>query len=117
MTYLDGFVTPVPRANRAAYEAHVAQAAAIFADLGATRLVECWGDDVLLGQHTDFARAVALTDDEDVLFSWIEYPDRATRDAAGAAMIRSWAGEGTTSSSAATERTSSSAAAGRMCLS
>lgn len=87
MTYLDGFVTPVPRANRAAYEAHVAQAAAIFADLGATRLVECWGDDVPAGTHTDFARAVALTDDEDVLFSWIEYPDRTTRDAAGAAMM------------------------------
>ncbi|MGT2513794.1 DUF1428 domain-containing protein [Sphingomonas panni] len=87
MTYLDGFVTPVPRANRAAYEAHVAQAAAIFADLGATRLVECWGDDVPAGTHTDFARSVALQADEDVLFSWIEYPDRATRDAAGAAMM------------------------------
>lgn len=87
MTYIDGFVTPVPRANRAAYEAHVAQAAAIFADLGATRLIECWGDDVPAGQHTDFARSVALADGEDVLFSWIEYPDRATRDAAGAAMM------------------------------
>lgn len=87
MTYIDGFVTPVPRANRAAYEHHVAQAAAIFADLGATRLVECRGDDVPAGKHTDFARSVALTDDEDVLFSWIEYPDRATRDAAGAAMM------------------------------
>lgn len=87
MTYIDGFVTPVPRASRAAYESHVAQAAAIFADLGATRLVECWGDDVPAGTHTDFARAVALADGEDVLFSWIEYPDRATRDAAGAAMM------------------------------
>lgn len=87
MTYIDGFVTPVPRAGRAAYERHVAQAAAIFADLGATRLVECWGDDVQVGTHTDFARSVALADDEEVLFSWIEYPDRATRDAAGAAMM------------------------------
>ena len=51
MTYIDGFVTPVPRAARAAYETHVAQAAPIFADLGATRLVECWGDDVPPGQH------------------------------------------------------------------
>ena len=64
MTYIDGFVTPVPRANRAAYEAHVAQAAAIFADLGATRLVECRGDDVPAGTHTDFARSVALADDD-----------------------------------------------------
>jgi len=87
MTYIDGFVTPVPRNGRAAYEAHVAQAAAIFADLGATRLVECWGDDVPAGTRTDFARSVALADGEEVLFSWIEYPDRATRDAAGAAMM------------------------------
>ncbi len=54
MTYVDGFVTPVPRANRAAYETHVAAAAAIFADLGAGRLVECWADDVPPGEHTDF---------------------------------------------------------------
>ncbi len=87
MTYIDGFVTPVPRANRAAYEQHVAAAAAIFADLGAVRLIECWGDDVPAGKHTDFARSVALSEDEDVLFSWIEYPDRATRDAAGTAMM------------------------------
>lgn len=87
MTYIDGFVTPVPRANRAAYEAHVAQAAAIFADLGATRLVECRGDDVPVGTHTDFPRSVAMADDEEVLFSWIEYPDRATRDRVGAAMM------------------------------
>ena len=87
MTYIDGFVTPVPRGGRAAYEAHVAKAAAIFADLGATRLVECRGDDVPAGTHTDFARAVALAEGEEVLFSWIEYPDRATRDAVGAAMM------------------------------
>ncbi len=87
MTYIDGFVTPVPRASRAAYESHVAQAAAIFAGLGATRLIECWGDDVPPGKNTDFQRAVDLAEGEDVLFSWIEYPDRATRDAAGAAMM------------------------------
>lgn len=87
MIYIDGFVTPVPQRNRAAYDAHVAQAAAIFADLGATRLVECRGDDVPAGRYTDFARSVAATADEDILFSWIEYPDRATRDAAGAAMM------------------------------
>jgi uncharacterized protein YbaA (DUF1428 family) len=87
MTYIDGFVTPVPRDGRAAYEAHVAAAAAIFADLGAGRLVECWADDVSPGKVTDFPRAVALAGGEDVLFSWIEYPDRATRDAVGAAMM------------------------------
>jgi uncharacterized protein YbaA (DUF1428 family) len=87
MTYIDGFVTPTPRASRDAYLAHVEQAAGIFADMGAMRLVECWADDVPAGTRTDFLRAVDRQPGEDVLFSWIEYPDRAARDAAGAAMM------------------------------
>lgn len=46
------------------------------------RILECWGDDVPKGTQTDFWKAVAAKDDEAVLFSWIEWPDKGTRDAA-----------------------------------
>ena len=32
-------------------------------------------------KHTDFYRAVAAKDDEAVVFAWVEWPDKATRDA------------------------------------
>ena len=45
-------------------------------------MLECWGDDVKEGKQTDFRRAVQAKDDETVVFSWVEWPDKATRDAA-----------------------------------
>jgi uncharacterized protein YbaA (DUF1428 family) len=51
-------------------------------ELGATRILECWGDNVPEGKMTDFHRAVQANDDETIVFSWIEWPDKATRDAA-----------------------------------
>ena len=54
----------------------------VFSELGATRILECWGDDVPDGKLTDFRRAVQATDEETVVFSWVEWPDKKTRDAA-----------------------------------
>ncbi|MET3899403.1 uncharacterized protein YbaA (DUF1428 family) [Devosia sp. UYZn731] len=87
MTYVDGFVAAVPKANKQAYIAHARQAAALFKEWGATRIVETWGDDVPAGKQTDFMRAVAAKEDEAIVFSWIEYPDKATRDAVGQKMM------------------------------
>lgn len=83
MTYVDGFVCAVPAANKEAYRKHAAEAAPLFKEFGATRMVETWGDDVPDGTVTDFKGAVKAKDDEVVVFSWMEYPDKATRDAAG----------------------------------
>ncbi|MHA6299736.1 DUF1428 domain-containing protein [Devosia sp. CAU 1758] len=82
MTYIDGMVTAVPQANRKAYIEHASKAADMLKSWGATRVVENWGDDVPTGENTDFQRAVQAKDDEVIVFSWIEYPDKATRDAA-----------------------------------
>jgi len=86
MTYVDGFVIACPRANRDKFIAPARLGDAVFMELGALRVVECWGDDVQSGHTTDFRMAVKAEDDEEVLFSWIEWPDKATRDAAFATM-------------------------------
>lgn len=87
MTYVEGFLTPVPTANKEAYTKHAAGAASLFKSFGATRFVEAWGDDVPDGKINDLKKAVDLKDDETVLFSWLEYPDKATRDAATEKMM------------------------------
>ena len=58
MSYIDGFVTPVPAANKEAYIAHSKEMLPVLKKLGAIRMVECWGDDVSEGKVTDFRRAV-----------------------------------------------------------
>lgn len=80
MTYIDGFIAAVPKANKQAYITHARAAADLFVEWGATRVVENWGDDVPPGTLTDFQRAVQAKDDEVIVFSWVEYPDKATRD-------------------------------------
>jgi uncharacterized protein YbaA (DUF1428 family) len=82
MSYIDGFVIAVPTANKQEFIDHAERFDAMFIELGATRILECWGDDVKAGKVTDFRRAVDAKDDEAVVFSWIEWPDKATRDAA-----------------------------------
>lgn len=81
MSYIDGFALAVPTANKQAFIDHARTMDALVLELGATRVVECWGDDVPRGTLTDFQGAVKATDDETVVFSWIEWPDKATRDA------------------------------------
>lgn len=87
MSYIDGFVIAVPTANKQKFIEHARLGDSVFMDLGATRVLECWGDDVAAGKLTDFRRAVQATEDETVVFSWIEWPDKATRDAAHAKMV------------------------------
>ena len=87
MAYYEGFVVPVPKANREEYRKHAAGAAPIFHDLGVLRHVEAWASDVPDGKVTDFRKAVDATEDEDVVFSWFEYPDKATRDSANERMM------------------------------
>ncbi|MGF6919884.1 DUF1428 domain-containing protein [Paraburkholderia sp. 40] len=80
MNYIDGFVVPVPTANREFYRQFAERAAAVFKEYGALKVVECWGDDVPEGKVTSFPMAIKRKDDETVVFSWVVWPSRQSRD-------------------------------------
>lgn len=81
MTYVDGFVLAVPLSNKEAFIEHARIADEVFIEHGATRVLECWQDDVSKGKVNDFFGAVDAREDEAVVFSFMEWPDKATRDA------------------------------------
>ena len=81
-TYTDGFVVPVPEGKREDYRALAAKMAKVFRQNGATRVIEAFSSDVPKGEVTDFYRAVKAEEGEGVVFSFIEWPDKATRDEA-----------------------------------
>ncbi len=87
MTYFEGFVAPVPEANKEAYRQHAADAAPIFLEFGVKRHFEAWDSDVPEGKVTDFRTAVNAKPDEKIVFAWLEYPDRQTRDSVNEKMM------------------------------
>jgi uncharacterized protein YbaA (DUF1428 family) len=87
MAYVDGFVTPVPSANKDAYVKLAAELAPVFKEYGALKVVETWGDDVPKGKDTDFYMAVKCKEDETVVLSWVFWPDKATRTAGVAKLM------------------------------
>lgn len=84
MSYIDGFVFTVPTARKEDFRAQALELAGIFREYGALSVCECWGVDVPDGDITSFPMAVKKAADETVVFSWIGWPDKATRDAGNA---------------------------------
>jgi uncharacterized protein YbaA (DUF1428 family) len=82
MTYFEGFVVPVPEANRDIYKKTASDFSSLVREFGVQRQVEAWDSDVPEGKVTDFRKAVDAKADEKVVFSWFEYPDKASRDSA-----------------------------------
>lgn len=80
MTYADGFILAVPKANLEDYKKIARLACEVWKEYGARNYVECVGDDVPYGEVTSFPRAVLASDEEVVIFSWITYDSRAQRD-------------------------------------
>jgi len=84
--FVDGIVAPTA-SDKAVFVDHARTISAYFLKKGATRIVDGWGVDVPDGKVTDFKRAVAAEEGETVIFGWVEWPDKPTRDAAFAGMM------------------------------
>ncbi len=80
MSYVDGFVVPVPKKKLADYKRMARKAGKVWREHGAIAYVECVGDDVPKGKTTSFPQSVKLKPGEVVVFSWIVYKTRAQRD-------------------------------------
>ena len=80
MSYVDGFVVPVPHGKLAEYRKIARMAGKVWRDHGALEYVETVADDVKPGKLTSFPQAVKLKPDEVVVFSWIVYKSRRDRD-------------------------------------
>lgn len=80
MHYVDGIVTPVPKANLAEYRKLSRLCGKVWMELGALQYVECIADDVKPGKTTSFPQALKLKDGEVAMFAWIVYRNRRDRD-------------------------------------
>ena len=80
MSYVDGFVVPVPKSKVKAYVAMSKKASKVWKDYGALEYVECVADDVKPGKWTSFPQSVKLKKNEVVVFSYIVYKSRTHRD-------------------------------------
>lgn len=88
MSYVDGFVLPVPKDRVEEYKQLAAQSGAIWREHGALEFVECMAEDVKPGQYTSFPQSVQLEDNEVVFFSWIRYESREHRDEVNAKVMK-----------------------------
>ena len=82
MTYVDGFILPLPKGKEDEYRTQAEKFARKATAQGAIGTVEALGDNLEHGHTTDFFRAVRATDDENVVFSFILWPSKEVRDAA-----------------------------------
>jgi uncharacterized protein YbaA (DUF1428 family) len=80
MSYVDGFLLPVPKKNHEAYRQLARKSGKVWREHGALAYVECVADDVKPGKWTSFPQAVKLKPGETMWFSWIVYRSRKHRD-------------------------------------
>jgi len=88
MTYVDGFVIPVPKKQLAAYKKMSAKAGKIWKEFGALDYKECVGDDLKIKWGTPFLKLAKAKPGETVVFSWITYKSKAQRDRINAKVMK-----------------------------
>ncbi|MDQ3288813.1 MAG: DUF1428 domain-containing protein [Pseudomonadota bacterium] len=80
MSYVDGFVVPVPKDRLAEYRKMARRAGKVWREHGALAYTECVADDAPGGKRTSFPQSVKLKPGETVILAWIVYKSRRDRD-------------------------------------
>ncbi len=88
MTYVDGFVLPVPKKNLPAYRRMSEKAGKVWREHGALEYRECVGDDMKVKLGVSFPRRVKPKRGETVVLSWIVFKSRAHRDRVNAKVMK-----------------------------
>ena len=88
MSYVDGFLVPVPKKHLAAYRTMARKAAKIWLDLGALHYCECVGDDLSPRHAVPFIKGVELKPGETLVFAWITYRNKAHRNRVNKAIMK-----------------------------
>lgn len=88
MSYVDGFLLPVPKKNLRAYVDMAKKAGKIWREHGALDYKECIGDDLKVKGVVPFPRSIKLKTGETVVFSYIAYKSRAHRNQVNAKVMK-----------------------------
>jgi uncharacterized protein YbaA (DUF1428 family) len=80
MSYVDGFVVPVPESNLKQYRSMAQKAGKIWKEHGALHYVEAIGDDLDPQWALSFKKAFKPKPGETIVFSFIIYKSRAERE-------------------------------------
>jgi uncharacterized protein YbaA (DUF1428 family) len=80
MSYIDGFIVPIPKSKLGEYKALAQLSQTVWKEHGALDYREWIADDVKTGKLTSFPQSVDLKGGETVGFSWIVFKSRAHRD-------------------------------------
>lgn len=81
MTYVDGFLIPIPKKNLKVYKAMAQLGKKTWLKHGALDYKECVGDDLVNTHGTAFGKLLKLKSTETVIFAFIVFKSRKHRDA------------------------------------
>ena len=80
--YIDGFVLPIPRIHLNEYKSVAEKVAEIWKEYGALAYFEYVGEDLKLEGTRSFVEVMDLKEDEAIVFGWVLFPSKETRDLA-----------------------------------
>ena len=88
MSYVDGYLLPIPKRHLKNYVRMAAKAGRIWKEHGAAQYRECVGDDMKVKGLVPFPRASRARKGETVVFSWIVYKSKAHRNRVNAKVMK-----------------------------